>query len=111
MIIEVHVLLEHVLILYTGGVCCGCWKQASARWHGRMCLMGGVNGDSVHHVVYARHVAFLCGNGCEMSRRWWWSGCMRCDKSGADDAVGYLAEALLWSFSDFDCCFVMERCD
>ena len=32
--IEVCVLLEHVLISYTGGVCylCGCWKQASARW-------------------------------------------------------------------------------
>ena len=23
------------------------------------------------------------------------------DESGSDDAVGYLAEALLWSFSDF----------
>ena len=30
--IEVRVLLQHVLISYTGGVCCGCWKQASARW-------------------------------------------------------------------------------
>ena len=29
------------------------------------------------------------------------------DKSGSDVAVGCLAEALLWSFSDFDCCFVM----
>ena len=27
------------------------------------------------------------------------------DKSGSQD--GCLAEALLWSFSDFDCCFVM----
>ena len=25
------------------------------------------------------------------------------DKSGSDVAVGCLAEALLWSFSDFDC--------
>ena len=30
--IEVCVLLEHVCISYTGGVCCGCWKQAPARW-------------------------------------------------------------------------------
>ena len=30
--IEVCVLLEHVCISYTGGVCCGCWKQASAKW-------------------------------------------------------------------------------
>ena len=63
--------------------------------------MGGVIGDSVHHVAYARHVAVLCGNGCERSRRWWWSGCVGCDESGSDDAVGYLAEVLLWSFSDF----------
>ena len=27
--------------------------------HGSMCLMGGVIGDSVHHVAYARHVALL----------------------------------------------------
>ena len=50
--------------------------------------MGGVIGDLVHHVAYARHVA-------------WWSGYVGGDESGSDDAVGYLAEALLWSFSDF----------
>ena len=22
----------YVLISYTGGVCCGCWRQASTRW-------------------------------------------------------------------------------
>ena len=30
--VDVCVLLEHVCILYTGGMCCGCWKQISARW-------------------------------------------------------------------------------
>ena len=40
---------------------------------------------------------FLCGSGYERSRRWWWSGRVGCDESGSDDAVGYLAEALLWS--------------
>ena len=40
-------------------------------------LMGGVIGDSVHRVAYARHVnAFLCGNRCERNRQWWWSGCV-----------------------------------
>ena len=40
--------------------------------------MGGVIGDLVHHVAHARHVVmcFLCGNRCERSRRWWWSGCV-----------------------------------
>ena len=32
--VEVCVLFEHVhvCILYTGGMCCGCWKQVSSRW-------------------------------------------------------------------------------
>ena len=75
--IEVCVLLEHVLISYTGGVCYLWVLEASfcevgvqwklvlddaysgvvgghvAWWmHGRMCLMGGVFGNSVHHVAY-----------------------------------------------------------
>ena len=53
--IEVCVLLEHVLISYTGGVCYtyGCWKQASARWESSeslcwmMPIMSGVLGGHV----------------------------------------------------------------
>ena len=30
--VKVCVLLEHVCMLYTGSVGCGCWKQVSARW-------------------------------------------------------------------------------
>ena len=69
-----------------------------------MCLLGGVIGDSVHHVAYARHVRCNVlfyveigvkraggGDGLDV-----WGG----DKSGSDVAVGCLAEALLWSFRD-----------
>ena len=67
--------------------------------------MGGVIGDLVHHVAYARHVANVFFN-VEMGVKgaggaWWWSGCVGGDESGSDDVVGYLAEALLWSLSDF----------
>ena len=68
--------------------------------HGRICLRGGVTGDSVHHVAYPRRVVmcfFLHGNRCERRRRLWWGD----DESGSDVAVGCLAEALFWSCSDF----------
>ena len=46
--IEVCVLLEHVLISYTGGVCYlyVCWKQASVRWESSESLMPVV--DMLH---------------------------------------------------------------
>ena len=44
--------------------------------HGRMCLMGGVFGDSVHHVAYQTRcncveIGVKGAGGCM-----WWSGCV-----------------------------------
>ena len=62
--------------------------------------MGGVIGDSVHHVAYTRHVVANvlfyveigvkgAGGGLDV-----WGG----DESGSDVVVGCLAEALLLEF-------------
>ena len=50
--IKVCVLLEHVLISYTGSVCCRCWKQASAKWQSSESLL-----DDVYSGVLGGHVA------------------------------------------------------